>query len=81
VRSPNPRTAPAATAVWSAVACLVVLSTVHYALVSGPDVQTRLKRLAGERHEHVRQERRLFWRMVAISAFIAIVVAARMLAV
>jgi uncharacterized protein YhbP (UPF0306 family) len=80
VRSPKPLLAPAATAVWSAVACLVAVSTVRYALVRGADVQARLQQLAGERHEQARQERRLFWRMIAISTFITIVVTARMLA-
>jgi phosphatidylglycerophosphate synthase len=78
VRSPNPLSRPAA--VWNAVAWLVALSTVRFALVSGVDVQARLVQLADERYEHARQERRLFWRMVAISALVAIVVTARMLA-
>jgi hypothetical protein len=67
------------TAVWSAVACLVALSTVRCAVVSGGAVQARLEQLAVERHAHARSERRLFWRTIAISVFIAIVVAARML--
>jgi hypothetical protein len=66
--------------VWGAVACLVAVSTVRYALVRGADVQARRVQLADERYEHVRQERRLFWRTVLISTFIGIVVAARMLA-
>jgi hypothetical protein len=66
--------------VWSAVACLVAVSTVCQALVSGADVQARRVQLADEHYEQTRQERRLFWRTVAISTLIAIVVAARMLA-
>ena len=62
---------------WGVVACLVAVSTVRYAVVSGADVQARLGQIADERHEQARQERRLFWRTVAISAFIAILVAAR----
>jgi len=77
VRSPKPLPVPA---VWGAVACLVAVSTVHYALVTGPEVQARLERLADERHEQVRQEHRLFWRTIAITAFVAIVVTARLLA-
>jgi hypothetical protein len=53
---------------------------VRYALVSGADVETRRVQLADEYHEQSRQERRLFWRTVAISTFILILVAARMLA-
>jgi hypothetical protein len=66
--------------VWSAVACLVAASTVRYALVSGANVEIRRVQLADEYHEQSRQERRLFWRTVAISTFILILVAARMLA-
>jgi hypothetical protein len=80
VRSPRSLSAPVPTAVWSAVACLVAVSTVRYALVSGAEVQARRVQLADERHEQTRQERRLFWRTVMISTFIAILVAARMLA-
>jgi phosphatidylglycerophosphate synthase len=80
VRSPKPFPAPAAPVVWRAVACLVAVSTVRYALVSGADVQARLEQLAGERHQQARQERRLFWRMIAIATFIAIIVTARLLA-
>ena len=76
MRSPKPLPVPA---VWGAVACLVAVSTVRYALVTGPEVQARLERLADERHEQARLEHRLFWRTIAISAFVAIVVAARML--
>jgi hypothetical protein len=56
-----------------------VLSTVHYALVSGADVQARRVQLADEHYEQTRGEHRLFWRTVAISTFVAIVVAARIL--
>jgi hypothetical protein len=77
VRSPKPLPVPA---VWGAIACLVAVSTVRYALVTGPEVQARLERLADEQHEQVRQEHRLFWRTIAITAFVAIVVTARLLA-
>jgi hypothetical protein len=80
VRSPKPLAVSNPTAVWGAVACLVAVSTVRYALVSGAEVQAKLEQLAVERHDHARRERRLFWRTVAISTFIAIVVIARMLA-
>jgi hypothetical protein len=77
VRSPEPLPVPA---VWGAVACLIAVSTVRYALVTGPQVQARLERLADERREQVRQEHQLFWRTIAIIAFVAIVVTARLLA-
>jgi hypothetical protein len=77
VRSPEPLPVPA---VWGAVACLIAVSTVRYALVTGPQVQARLERLADERREQVRQENQLFWRTIAIIAFVAIVVTARLLA-
>jgi hypothetical protein len=77
VKSPEPLPVPA---VWGAVACLVAVSTVRYALVTGPEVQARLEQLAVERHAQVREERRLFWRTIAITAFVAIVVTARLLA-
>jgi hypothetical protein len=80
VRSPNPLSVSVPTAAWGAVACLVVAETVRYALVSGADVQARRIQLADERHEQIRQERRLFWRTVMISTFIGILVVARMLA-
>jgi Ca2+/H+ antiporter len=66
--------------VWSAVACLVAVSTVRYAIVSGADVEARRVQLADEHHEQARQERRLFWRTVMISTLIVIVVGARILA-
>jgi hypothetical protein len=67
-------------AVWSAVACLVAVSTVRVALVSGAAVQARIVHLADEYREQSRQERRLFWRTIAISTFIAIIVTARVVA-
>jgi hypothetical protein len=76
---PEPLAASTPTAVWSAVACLVAVSTARVALVSGAAVQAKLVRLADEYREHARQERRLFWRTVAISMFVAIVVTARLL--
>jgi hypothetical protein len=79
VRLPRPLPVSVPTAAWSAVAFLVVVSTVHYALVSGADVEARRVQLADEHHEQTRQEHRLFWRTVAISTFVAIVVAARIL--
>jgi hypothetical protein len=78
VISSNPRPAPVAPAVWRAVALLVAVSTVSYALISGPEVQARLDQLADEQYEQVRQEHRLFWRTIAISTFVAIVVTARL---
>ena len=78
--SPRPLPAPAGSLVWGAVACLVAVSTVRYALISGAADHARLVHLADERHEHIRGERRLFWRTIAISTFIAIIVVARMLA-
>jgi hypothetical protein len=77
VRSRRPLPVSVPTAVWSAVACLVVVSTVHYALVSGADVQARRVQLADEQYDQTRREHQLFWRTVAISTFVAIVVAAR----
>jgi hypothetical protein len=77
VRSPRPVPVLVPTAAWSAVACLVVLSTVHYALVSGADVQARRIQLADEHYDQTRREHRLFWRTIVISTFVAIVVAAR----
>jgi Na+/H+ antiporter NhaD/arsenite permease-like protein len=78
VRSPKPLPSPPATAVWRVVAFLVALSTVRYALVDGGVLEARRDQLLDEQREQVRQERRLFWRMVAISTFVAIVVAARL---
>jgi type IV secretory pathway component VirB8 len=77
VRSPSPLPVSVPPAAWSAVACLVVVSTVHYALVSGADAQARRVQLAEEHYDQTRRERRLFWRTVVISTFVAIVVAAR----
>jgi type IV secretory pathway component VirB8 len=77
VRSSSPLPVSVPTAAWSAVACLVVVSTVHYALVSGADAQARRVQLAEEHYDQTRRERRLFWRTVVISTFVAIVVAAR----
>jgi hypothetical protein len=80
VTSPKPLPAPAATAVWSGVAFLVAVSTVQRALVSGADLEARRNQLADEQGEQVRQERRLFWRTVAISALVAALITARLVA-
>jgi hypothetical protein len=53
---------------------------VRVALVSGAAVQARIVHLADEYREQSRQERRLFWRTIAISTFIAIIVTARVVA-
>jgi hypothetical protein len=78
VISSNPRPAVIAPAVWRAVVLLVAVSTVGYELVNGAAVQARLDQLADEQYEQVHREHRLFWRTVAISTFVAIVVTARL---
>jgi hypothetical protein len=80
VTSPKPLPAPAATAVWGGIALVVAVSAVARALVSGADLQARRDQLADEQGEQVRQERRLFWRTVAISALVAAVITARLVA-
>jgi hypothetical protein len=57
----------------------VAVSAVERALVGSAELEARRNQLADEQREQVRQERRLFWRTVAISAFVAVLVAARLL--
>jgi hypothetical protein len=78
VTSPKPLPAPAATAVWGGVAVLVAVSAARYVLITGPSVQARLDRLADEQRDQDRQERQLFWRTVAITALVAMIVTARL---
>lgn len=77
MRSPRPLPAAPA-AVWRVITCLVALSTVRYELVSGPAVQAKRDQLADERYDQTRREHWLFWRTVAISAFVGLLVAARL---
>ena len=77
--SPRPLPAPAATAVWSGIAVFVAVSAVERALVGSAELEARRNQLADEQREQVRQERRLFWRTVAIAAFVAVLVTARLL--
>ena len=73
-----PRTTAATTAVWGVVA----VATATRVLLGGAPAQARLRdrRLAVERDAQERQERRLFWRSVAITVFVALVVTTRALA-
>jgi hypothetical protein len=78
VISSKPRPAPIPTAVWRAVGLLVAVSSAGDALINGTAVRAKLDQLTDEQHEQVRQEHRLFWRMIAISTFVAAVVTARL---